>query len=173
MKQLFLVKVSYTKQLENGKLKRVVEPYIFDGHTFTDCEANVYEHLGSLIRGEFTIIKIDKFNVDGVVFDQKEVFDKFFLVKQEFLGVEDNLIKEKVLVNAPSIVKAELFVTQHNERFNDVNPEIKSISETKILDYFQSEVTKNEQEEISYTESFSTLLKSKEVDVEDEVQSDN
>jgi len=172
MKQLFLVKVSYTKQLENGKLKRVVEPYLFDGHTFTDCEANVYEHLGSVIRGgEFTIIKIDKFNVDGIVFNQEEVYDKFFLVKQEFFGVEDNLIKEKVLVNAPSIVDAELFVSQHNERFNDLNPEIKSISETKILDYFQTEVKKNEQEEI---ESLSTLLNSKELDVVDEEgQSDN
>jgi hypothetical protein len=172
MKQLFLVKVSYTKQLENGKSKRVVEPYLFDGHTFTDCEANVYEHLGSVIRGgEFTIIKIDKFNVDGIVFNQEEVYDKFFLVKQEFFGVEDNLIKEKVLVNAPSIVDAELFVSQHNERFNDLNPEIKSISETKILDYFQTEVKKNEQEEI---ESFLTLLNSKELDVEDEEgQSDN
>jgi hypothetical protein len=150
MKQLFLVKVSYTKQSENGKSKRVVEPYLFDGHTFTDCEANVYEHLGTLIRGgEFNIVKMDKFNVDDIVipdYNEEEVFDKYFLVKQEFLGVEDNLIKEKVLVNAPSIVKAEILVTQHNERFNDVKPEIKSISETKILDYFQTEVTKNKEE---------------------------
>jgi len=150
MKQLFLVKVTYTKQLDNGKFKRIVEPYLFDGHTFTDCEANVYEHLG---RGrhpdvEFNIIKMDKFNVDNIIFDNEEVFDKFFLVRQEFIGLDDNLIKEKVLVNATSIVNAELLVTQHSEGWSNSIPEVKSISETKILEYFKSEITKNEQEEI-------------------------
>jgi len=140
MKKLFLVKVTYTKQLENGKFKRVVEPYLFDGHTFTECEANVYEHLGSVIRGEFSIIKMDKFNVDNIIFDNEEVFDKFFLVKQEFLGLEDNLIKEKVLVNAPSIIQAEVLVTQDSEGWSNSKPEIKSISETKILEYFKSEI---------------------------------
>jgi hypothetical protein len=139
MKQLFLVKVTYTKQLDNGKFKRVVEPYLFDGHTFTDCEANVYKHLGSVIRGEFNIIKMDKFNVDYILFDQEEVFDKFFLVRQEFIGLEDNLIKEKVLVNASSIVNAELLVTKEREGWSNSIPEVKSISETKILDYFKSE----------------------------------
>jgi hypothetical protein len=140
MKKLFLVKVTYTKQLENGKFKRVVEPYLFDGHTFTECEANVYEHLGSVIRGEFNIIKMDKFNVDNIIFDNEEVFDKFFLVRQEFIGLEDNLIKEKVLVNAPSIIQAEVLVTQDSEGWSNSKPEIKSISETKILEYFKSEI---------------------------------
>jgi hypothetical protein len=139
MKQLFLVKVSYLKELDNGKFKRVIEPYLFDGHTFTDCEANVHEHLGSVIRGQFNIIKMDKFNVDNILFDQKEVFDKFFLVKQEFIGLDDNLIKEKVLVNAPSIVDAELLVTQESEGWSNSKPEVKSISETKILEFFKSE----------------------------------
>jgi len=144
MKQLFLVKVTYTKQLDNGKFKRVVEPYLFDGITFTDCEANVYEHLGSVIRGEFSIIKMDKFNVDNIIFDNEEVFDKFFLVKQEFLGLEDNLIKEKVLVNAPSIIQAEVLVTKDNEGWSNSKPEIKSIYETKILEYFKSETKQSE-----------------------------
>ena len=145
MKKLFLVKVTYTKQLENGKFKRVVEPYLFDGHTFTECEANVYEHLGSVIRGEFNIIKMDKFNVDNIIFDNEEVFDKFFLVRQEFIGLEDNLIKEKVLVNAPSIIQAEVLVTQDSEGWSNSKPEIKSISETKILEYFKSETKETNQ----------------------------
>jgi hypothetical protein len=168
MKQLFLVKINYTKQLDNGKLKRVVEPYLFDGYTFTDCEANVYEHLDSVIRGEFNIVKIDKFNVDGFVFDKEEVFDKFFLIKQESIGVDDNLIREKILVNAPSIVNAEILVTKHNNSSDNLQPEIKSISETKIFEFFQSE-----EKTLEEIESLSTLQTSKEVDVEDEVQSDN
>jgi hypothetical protein len=83
---------------------------------------------------------MDKFNVDNIIFDNEEVFDKFFLVKQEFLGLEDNLIKEKVLVNAPSIIQAEVLVTQDSEGWSNSKPEIKSISETKILEYFKSEI---------------------------------
>jgi hypothetical protein len=39
-------------------------------------------------------------------------------------------------------------VTEHSEGWSNSTPEVKSISETKILEYFKSEITKNEQEEI-------------------------
>jgi len=138
MKQTFLTKVSYTKQFDNGTFKRVVEQYLFDGHTFTDCEANVYTHLGERIRGEFTIIKMDRFAVDSIVGQIQASYDKFFLVKQEFLSAEDALIKEKVLVIASDMDEAKQVLISRNERWDDFHPEIKSIVETKILDYFQS-----------------------------------
>jgi hypothetical protein len=141
MKQTFLTKVSYTKQFDNGTFKRVVEQYLFDGHTFIDCEANVYTHLGERIRGEFTIIKMDRLSVDSIVGQIQASYDKFFLVKQEFLSAEDALIKEKVLVIASDMDEAKQVLISKNERWDDFHPEIKSIVETKILDYFQSEQT--------------------------------
>jgi hypothetical protein len=138
MKQTFLTKVSYTKQFDNGTFKRVVEQYLFDGHTFTDCEANVYTHLGGgRIRGEFTIMKIDRFSVD-------EIFgsgEKFFLVKQEYTNIDNREIKMKLLVNAETIEMAREMVLINNATIQVADPQIKSIVETKILDYFQSEQT--------------------------------
>ncbi|MEY4351128.1 MAG: hypothetical protein RL078_1195 [Bacteroidota bacterium] len=137
MKQTFLTKVSYTKQFDNGTFKRVVEQYLFDGHTFTDCEANVYTHLGSMIKGEFTIMKMDKFMVD-------EIFgsgEKFFLVKQVYTDIDGREIKMKLLVIDNMIEGAKTRVALFNDEINYTTlPEIKSIVETKILDYFQSAI---------------------------------
>lgn len=41
MSNWFTVKVKYTKQLDNGKLKRVTEPYLVDAATFTDAEKRI------------------------------------------------------------------------------------------------------------------------------------
>jgi len=139
MKQTFLTKVSYTKQFDNGTFKRVVEQYLFDGHTFTDCEANVYTHLGSMIKGEFTIMKMDKFMVDEIIGDKENQFEKFFLVKQIHTDIDDREIKMKMLVNAPNIERAKDIAMQYNAEVFMFEPEINSIVETKILDYFQSE----------------------------------
>jgi hypothetical protein len=141
MKQTFLTKVSYTKQFDNGAFKRVVEQYLFDGHTFTDCEANVYTHLGERIRGEFTIIKMDRFSVDEIIGDKENQFEKFFLVKQIHTDIDDREIKMKMLVNAPNIERAKDIAMQYNAEVFMFEPEIKSIVETKILDYFQSDET--------------------------------
>ncbi len=141
MKQTFLTKVSYTKQFDNGTFKRVVEQYLFDGHTFTDCEANVYTHLGSMIKGEFTIMKMDKFMVDEIIGDKENQFEKFFLLKQIHTDIDDREIKMKMLVNAPNIERAKDIAMQYNAEVFMFEPEINSIVETKILDYFQSEQT--------------------------------
>ena len=67
----FTVKLKYTKQLENGTLKRVTEPYLIAAMTFTDAEARIYEEMGNSIRGEFMVSGIsrtdlhDIFSIDG------------------------------------------------------------------------------------------------------------
>lgn len=53
-------KLKYTKQLDNGALKRVTEPYLFSAMTFTDAEARIYEELGSVIKGEFHVMAITR-----------------------------------------------------------------------------------------------------------------
>ena len=56
----FTVKLKYTKQLDNGTLKRVTEPYLVAAMTFTDAEARIYEEMGNAIRGEFTVSGISR-----------------------------------------------------------------------------------------------------------------
>lgn len=136
MKQLFLTKVKYTKQLENGAFKRVAEQYLFDGYTFTDCEANIYKHLGEIIRGEFIVEKIDRFQVDKVIGEG----EKFFIVKQTYLNIDNREVKLKLLVIDDMIEGAKTRVALFNDDQQILlTAEIKSIVETKILEYFKSE----------------------------------
>ena len=136
MKQRFLVKVKYTKQFDNGAFKRVSESYLFDAESYTDCEAQVYEHLASLIRGEFIIMKMDRFDCNEFI-GQGE---RFFIVKQVYTDVDDREIKIKLLVADDMIEGAKVRVALFNDSISFTTlPQIKSIVETQILDYFTTQ----------------------------------
>jgi len=71
------VKVKYTKQLDNGALKRVSEPYLVAAMSFTEAEARIYEELGAVIRGEFMVCAIQKVEFNDIVtHDDCGVFHK-------------------------------------------------------------------------------------------------
>lgn len=108
MNSWFTVKVKYTKQLDNGALKRVSEPYLLAAMTFTDAEARIYEELGSVIRGEFNVTGISRtelhdifaFEDSGVWYKCKVTYEsmdadteKTKRVAQNFL-IEANSVKE-------------------------------------------------------------------------------
>lgn len=136
MKQRFLVKVKYTKQLDNGTFKRVSESYLFDAESYTDCEAQVYEHLASLIRGEFIIMKMDRFDCSDFIGEG----ERFFIVKQVYTDVDDREIKIKLLVADDMIEGAKVRVALFNDSISFTTlPQIKSIVETQILDYFTTQ----------------------------------
>lgn len=136
MKQRFLVKVKYTKQFDNGAFKRVSESYLFDAESYTDCEAQVYEHLARLIRGEFIIMKMDRFDCNDFI-GQGE---RFFIVKQVYTDVDDREIKTKLLVADDMIEGAKVRVALFNNSISFTTlPQIKSIVETQILDYFTTQ----------------------------------
>ena len=108
MSNWFTVKVRYTKQLDNGALKRVSEPYLLSAMTFTDAEASIYEELGAVIRGEFNVTGISRTELNdifayddtGVWYKCKVVYDNLDAdtettkkVSQNFL-VEASSVKE-------------------------------------------------------------------------------
>ena len=66
MNNWMTVKVKYTKQLDNGALKRVSEPYLLAAMTFTDAEARIYEELGQIIRGEFNVVSIAREEIHDI-----------------------------------------------------------------------------------------------------------
>ncbi|MEY4215549.1 MAG: hypothetical protein RLZZ68_5 [Bacteroidota bacterium] len=78
MNSWFTVRVKYTKQLENGTLKRVTEPYLLAAMTFTDAEARIYEELGSYIRGEFMVVGIARTDLSR---NRSNGFVRYFSVR--------------------------------------------------------------------------------------------
>lgn len=109
MNNWFTVRVRYTKQLDNGALKRVSEPYLLAAMTFTDAEARIYEELGQIIRGEFNVVGISRTEIHDIfAYDDA---DTFYKVKIKYEGVDADSEKAKkvtqnFLVSANSVEEA-------------------------------------------------------------------
>lgn len=134
-------KVKYTKQMENGALKRVTEPYLMAAYTFTDAEARIYEELGSVIRGEFHVMAITRKEIHDIfAYDDADVW---YAVKVKYDNYDADSDKSKkvtqnFLVTANSVKDA-------TERIKEclstlmVDYEITSVIKSPIVDIFPFE----------------------------------
>ena len=105
MNTWFTVKVKYTKQLEDGRLKRVTEPYLVDAVSFTDAEARIYEEIGSSVQGEFSITGISKTDFADIFY--YEDAEDWYKCKLTYISVDADSGKEKK-------VSHNYLVTAHN-----------------------------------------------------------
>lgn len=127
MRTWFTVKIKYTKQMEDGALKRVTEAYLFDAASFTEAEARAMEDVAMAIKGEVLVTNIAKTDLADVIhFGDCETWYK---VKVSFVSYDADSEKEKrqasnVLVNAPDLIEA---IKRTDNNFKD------SISSYEIL----------------------------------------
>ena len=97
MNTWFTVKAKYTKQLEDGRLKRVTEPYLVDAMSFTDAEARIYHELGQMVQGEFLITGIAKTDYADIF--HYEDADDWYKCKLTYVSVDADSGKEKKVTN--------------------------------------------------------------------------
>jgi hypothetical protein len=111
MNSWFTVKVRYSKQLENGTIKRVTEPYLLAAMSFTDAEARIFEELGTLIKGEFNVVGISRTELHDIfAYDDADVWYKVKVSYEAEGGGAEEDKKKKVsqnfLVSAHSVKDA-------------------------------------------------------------------
>lgn len=109
MNNWFTVKVKYTKQLENGTLKRVTEPYLLAAMTFTDAEARIYEELGTTIRGEFNVVGISRTDIHDIFhYEDADVWYKVKLTYEttEMDSDKSKKVSQNFLVSASNVKEA-------------------------------------------------------------------
>lgn len=138
MNNWFTVKVKYTKQLDNGTLKRVSEPYLLAAMTFTDAEARIYEELGAIIRGEFNVVGITRTEIHDIfAYDDEDVWYK---CKVRYENMDGNSEKPKkvtqnFLVSAGSVKQAYERIQESLSTLM-VDYEIPSIIVSPIVEIF-------------------------------------
>ncbi|HEY4756076.1 MAG TPA: DUF4494 domain-containing protein [Ignavibacteriaceae bacterium] len=138
MKHWFLVKVKYAKENEDGLLKSISEEYLADAFSFTECEAIIYDRLGSQIRGDFQITHIAKSNIVDVFFYEDS--DIWFKCKISYLISDGDSGKEKKIIQYMIVTAKD--VTEAHERIREslsnmlVSFEVPSVVETKILEVY-------------------------------------
>ncbi|PKR80914.1 hypothetical protein CW751_07025 [Brumimicrobium salinarum] len=136
MNNWFTVKVKYIKQLEDGRLKSVTEPYLVDATSFTEAEARIYEEVGERVRGEFQIKGIAKTEYADIFY--YEDADDWYKCKLTYVSVDADSGKEKK-ITSNFLVTAET-VHQAYERIKEslsdmtVTFEVPAITLTSIVE---------------------------------------
>ena len=138
MSNWYTVKVKYVKQLEDGRLKRVTEPYLVDATSFTEAEARIYEEIGSSVKGEFLISGIAKTDFADIFY--YEDCDTWYKCKLSYVSASADDDKEKkitsyALVTANNVKEA--YERIHESMEGTLTTfEIPSIAVTTIIEVF-------------------------------------
>lgn len=141
MNSWYTVKVKFTKEFQDGTLKRVTEPYLINSLSFTEAEARIYEEVGEFIRGEFIVTSIAKTDFADIF--QYDDSDKWYKCKVTYTTEDADSGKEKKVNN-------NFLVSAHNtkeayERIEEslkglmASYEIPAIGLTSIIDIFPFE----------------------------------
>lgn len=142
MANWFECRAKYDKMKEDGKVKKVNEPYLVDALSFTEAESRFIEEITPFISGEFTVTvakhtKIAEiFNLDA---------ERYYLAKVAFITIDEKSGVEKrrisqMLVGASDFDDAYVrFCSEMKGIMADV--ELVSLAETPIMDVYPAKLS--------------------------------
>lgn len=114
MEKWFQVIVKFTKELQDGTLKRVTEPYLVNAGSFAEAETRIYEEVGEFIRGEFIVTAIDRCDFADIF--AYEDCETYFKAKVTYTTESDSGKEKKV---ANSFLVSAKDVKEANDRIMD------------------------------------------------------
>lgn len=137
----FECKVSYTKENEDGKMKKTTENYLVDAMTFTEAESVITKEVSSFISGSFDVEAVKKEKINEL-FKNEKTGGSWFKVKVAFITIDEVSGKEKRTLTTMYQQSENMFNValdlKENLKDSMVDWEIKSASETKILDIYEN-----------------------------------
>lgn len=136
----FECKVRYGKTQEDGSEKLVNELYVVDALSFTEAEASIIDNMSVYVSGEFKVANINPTNYNEIFFSDIDDDDLWFKARLAFITIDEKSNNEKrsyvnYLIQAKCIERAKRYVDEVMGR-TMIDYELKSLSETKILDVF-------------------------------------
>lgn len=137
----FECKVRYEKTQEDGSEKLVNELYVVDALSFTEAEASIIDNMAVYVSGELKIANINPTNYNEIFFSDIDDDDLWFKARLAFITIDEKSNKEKCsyvnyLIQAKCIERAKRYVDEVMGK-TMIDYELKSLSETKILDVFE------------------------------------
>lgn len=135
-------KVRFDKTMENGRVKKVTEPYLVDALSFTEAEARIIEEVTPFISSDFKVSAVKKTNIAEIFRDDSG--DKWYKVKVAFITIDEKSAAEKrkasyILVQASDFKSAyDNFMDGMKGTMADF--EIVAISETALMDVYAAKL---------------------------------
>ena len=146
MANYFEVKITFDKTLENGKEKKVAEPYLVDALSFTEAEARIIEEVTPFISGEFSVEAVGKARISEIFFNEEG--DRFFKFKVNYITLNEKTGSEKktavkMIAQACTLKKA-ISVLEEGMKNTMADYSIAEVKETMLMDVFPFEVKEKE-----------------------------
>ncbi len=140
MHNWFECKIRYEKVMEDGKNKKVTEPYLVDALSFTEAEARIIEEMKPFITGEFTVSDIKRANYTELFPCDDDAADRWFKCKLYFITLDEKSGMEKksasnMLVQAVDLRDAVKKLDE-GMKGSMADYEIANIAETAIMDVY-------------------------------------
>ena len=147
----FETKIKFEKTMDDGQSKKVTEAYVVDALSFTEAERRITEEMSSYISGEFDVADIKKATYKEIFFSDSDSADKWYKTKLQFITFDEKTEKEKrsnvyYLVQASTLPEA---VKNIGEVMSGtmIDYVIASIAETQLMDVFEYQIKKKENQE--------------------------
>jgi len=118
---------------------------LVDALSFTEAEARIIEEMQPLITGDFVVVDIKRAKISELFFN--EAGDRFFKVKLNFITLDEKSGAEKktaanMLVQATTLEEAKNVLVE-GMKSTMCDYSIENIGETKLMDVFPFDVTKD------------------------------
>jgi hypothetical protein len=97
MTNWFEVKAKYTKEFQDGTVKRVTEPYLISALSFTEAEARIYQEVGEFVRGSFEVTAMAKVDFQDIF--HYDDADTWYKCKVSYGITDDASGKDKTITN--------------------------------------------------------------------------
>lgn len=137
----FETKIKYDKMMETGMLKTTTEQYVVDALSFTEAEAQILEEMSAYISGDFKITDIKPTTYKEIFFSERELDDKWYKAKLQFITIDEKTEKEKkqniyYLVQAATLPMAVKYIDEVMGK-TMIDYVISSVAETAIMDVYE------------------------------------
>jgi len=143
MRPLFIAKVKYTKQLDNGAFKRVNEQYILEAMTFGHAEERIFQELNH-IKGEVILNDLTRTSFHDMFFGYVAEQDEPLFVQAKVTihsfenDEEPKATPYKFLIRVKDFSEAEGYLNKLIDiaGMDITNVETQALTKTAFIDYF-------------------------------------
>ena len=140
MNEWFECKVTYERTMDDGKVKKVNEPYLVDALSFTEAEERIIEERKHYMSGEFQVSDIKRARYAELFETDDESADRWFKVKLTFITLDEKTGAEKktsqnVLVQAADLRDAVKRLDE-GMKSSMMDYVISSVAESPLLDVY-------------------------------------
>ena len=140
MNEWFECKVKYERTMDDGKVKKVNEPYLVDALSFTEAEERIIEERKHYMSGEFQVSDIKRARYAELFETDDESADRWFKVKLTFITLDEKTGAEKktsqnFLVQAADLRDAVKRLDE-GMKSSMMDYVISSVAESPLLDVY-------------------------------------